>query len=258
LRGDYFRLESAYVGYGPYTNKTIKARRYDIGKVRDLMTQSGWRRGPGGIWAKNGRRFSVEVVYTLEEHTQRLVVLKEEAKKAGIELKLLRLDPATSFKKILEKRHDVAWMGWGVSQRPHFWEHWHSVNAHKPQTNNITNTDDATMDRLIDAYRDSLDQDDRIDLSHRIQTRVHEIGAFVPTFMVPYFRQVYWRWWRFPEPPATRTSESLFNPYGSSVDMSSRGGLFWFDQARWEQTRKAMADGISYEPVTVVDKTYKP
>ena len=258
LRGDYFRLESAYVGYGPYTNKAIKARRYDIGKVKALMTQSGWRRGPDGIWAKNGRRYSVEVVYTYEEHTQRLVVLKEEAKKAGIELKLLRLDPATSFKKILEKRHDVAWMGWGVSQRPHFWEHWHSVNAHKPQTNNITNTDDATMDRLIDAYRDSLDQDERIDLSHRIQTRVHEIGAFVPTFMVPYFRQVYWRWWRFPEPPATRTSESLFDPSGSSVDMSSRGGLFWFDQARWEETRKAMADGISFEPVTVVDKTYRP
>ena len=29
LRNDYFRLESAYVGYGPYTNKAIQARRYD-------------------------------------------------------------------------------------------------------------------------------------------------------------------------------------------------------------------------------------
>ncbi len=253
LRGDYFRLESAYVGYGPYTNKTIEARRYDIQKVAALMNASGWKRGPDGIWDKGGRRYSVEVVYYRDEHTQRLVVLKEEAKKAGIELRLLKLDPSTAFKKILEKRHDVAWVAWGVGLRPHFWEFWHSVNAHKGQTNNITNTDDAEMDRLIDAYRESLDEDERIELAHRIQTRVHEIGAFVPTFMVPYFREVYWRWWRLPDPPATRMSESLFEPFSSSS-----GGLFWLDQAFRDQTREAMADDIAFEPVTRVDKTFKP
>ena len=103
----------------------------------------------------------------------------------------------------MEKKHDVAWSGWSTSLRPQSWEHFHSINAHKGQTNNITNTDDAEMDRLIDDYRDSLDEDERIELARRIQTRVHEIGAFVPTFMVPYFREVYWRWWRLPEPPAT-------------------------------------------------------
>ena len=253
LRNDYFRLESAYVGYGPYTNSTIKARRYDIGKVEAYMTQSGWLRGPDGIWAKNGRRYSVEVVYYRDDHTQRLVVLKEEAKKAGIELQLLKLDPSTAFKKILEKRHDVAWLGWSTGLRPHFWEFWHSANAHKGQTNNITNTDDPEMDRLIDAYRNSLDETERIDLAKRIQVRVHEIGAFVPTFMVPYFREVYWRWWRLPQPPATRTSGSLFDAFSSGS-----GGLFWFDQTLFDQTREAMADGRAYEPVTLVDRTYKP
>ncbi|WP_319404627.1 extracellular solute-binding protein [uncultured Desulfosarcina sp.] len=253
LRNDYFRLESAYVGYGPYTNSTIKARRYDIGKVEAYMTQSGWLRGPDGIWAKNGRRYSVEVVYYRDDHTQRLVVLKEEAKKAGIELQLLKLDPSTAFKKILEKRHDVAWLGWSTGLRPHFWEFWHSANAHKGQTNNITNTDDPEMDRLIDAYRNSLEEAERIDLAKRIQVRVHEIGAFVPTFMVPYFREVYWRWWRLPRPPATRTSGSLFDAFSSGS-----GGLFWFDQTLFDQTREAMADGRSFEPVTVVDRTYKP
>lgn len=253
LRNDYFRLESAYVGYGPYTNSTIKARRYDIGKVEAYMRKAGWQRGPDGIWVNQGRRYSVEVVYYRDDDTQRLVVLKEEAKKAGIELKLLKLDPSTAFKKILEKRHDVAWLGWSTGLRPHFWEFWHSVNAHKGQTNNVTNIDDPEMDRLIDAFRASLDEKERIDLSHRIQARVHESGAYVPTFMVPYFREVYWRWWRLPQPPATRTSQSLFDPFGSSG-----GGLFWFDARLYEQTRQAMDDDIAFEPVTVVDQTYKP
>ena len=56
-------------------------------------------------------RFSITVTYYLEEHMPRLAVLKEEALKAGIDLELERLDPTAMFKKTLEKKHDVAWMG---------------------------------------------------------------------------------------------------------------------------------------------------
>jgi microcin C transport system substrate-binding protein len=252
LRNDYFRLESGYVGYGPYSNETIRARRFNLGKVDRLMQEAGWQRGADGIWEKDGQRYSVEVSYSREEHTPRLVVLKEEARKAGIELRLQRLDPAAQYKKVLEKRHDVGWLGWSTGLRPHFWEFWHSVNAHKPQTNNVTNTDDAELDRLIDRYRESLDEAERIELSKRIQERVHALGAFVPTFMVPYFREAYWRWWRFPTPPATRLSDSLFDPFGSTA-----GGLFWFDEARYRETREAMRQGIAFDPVTIKDTTYK-
>jgi microcin C transport system substrate-binding protein len=253
LHNDYFRLENGYVGYGAYSNTKIKARRYDIAKVEKYMKEAGWKRGPDGIWESGGQRYSVEVVYYRPEHTQRMVVFKEEAKKAGIELRLALLDPATAYKKIMEKRHDVAYLEWSVSMRPRFWEHWDSVNAHKPQTNNITNTDDPELDRMIEAYRDSLDEKERIGLSHRIQEKIHEIGAFVPTFMIPYFREVYWRWWRFPDPPATRSTESsLFDPFS---DMT--GGLFWFDKKRYDETREAMESERSFKPVTIIDKTYK-
>ena len=194
----------------------------------------------------------MEVAYSREEHTPRLVVLKEEARKAGIELRLQRLDPAAQYKKVMEKRHDVGWLGWSTGMRPHFWEFWHSVNAHRPQTNNITNTDDPELDQLIDRYRASLDEAERIALAQKIQTRVHTLGAFVPTFMVPYFREAYWRWWRFPEPPATRLSDSLFDPFGSTS-----GGLFWLDPERYEETRKAKRQGIPFAPVTRRDTTFK-
>ena len=252
LRNDYFRLESAYVGYGRYSNEGIKARRFDLARVDRLMQAAGWQRGPDGIWRQDGQRFSVEVAYSREEHTPRLVVLKEEARKAGIELRLQRLDSAAQYKKVMEKRHDVGWLGWSTGMRPHFWEFWHSANAHRPQTNNITNTDDPELDRLIDRYRASLDETERIELAREIQARVHAIGAFVPTFMVPYFREAYWRWWRFPEPPATRLSDSLFDPFGSAS-----GGLFWLDPARYAETRQAMRQGVTFEPVTRRDTTFK-
>ena len=252
LRGDYYRLDQMFVGYGRYSNPDIRARRFDLEKVDQYMKEAGWRRGGDGIWEKNGRRFSVEVSYSQEPHTPRLVVLKEEAKKAGVELNLQRLDPSAAYKKVIEKRHDVAWMGWSTSLRPQYWEHFHSVNAHKGQTNNITNTDDPEMDRLVDAYRNSLDEEERIQLSRKIQKKIHEIGCFVPTFMVPYVRQAYWRWWRLPDVPGTKQTDDLFEPFSGFT-----GGLFWYDEKLHEETRKAMKQKTPYEPVTRIEETYK-
>jgi microcin C transport system substrate-binding protein len=252
LRKDYFRLEHGFVGYGEYSNETIKARRFDLAKVTQLMTAAGWRRGKDGIWKKDGMRFSVNVNYGSDVHTPRLVVLKEEAKKAGVELLLQLLDPSANYKKVVEKKHDVSWSGFGTSLRPQYWSQYHSSNAHKPQTNNITNTDDPEMDQLIDAYRNSLEASERIELSKKIQAKIHAIGSFVPTYMVPYVRHAYWRWWCLPEMPGTKWSEDLFDPFNS---MS--GGLFWFDEKLYKETKAAMKKGIHFQPATVINKTYQ-
>ena len=252
LRGDYFRLEHGYMGYGPYTNPDIRARRFDLAQVDKYMTASGWARGKDGIWAKGGARFSAEVSYSLEDNTPRLVVLKEEAKKAGIELKLKRLDPAAAYKDIIEKKHQVAWMAWSTSLRPQFWSSFHSANAHKAQTNNITNTDDPEMDRLIDGYRAALEAEERIALSKEIQRRIFEIGAFLPTFRIPYVRQGYWRWWRLPEVPGTKLTDDLFEPFSSLS-----GGLFWYDKALHDETLKAKKRKRKLGPVTRVETTFK-
>ena len=250
LRGDYGRLHNHYTGYGVYTNEKLKAREFSVDKVKKLMTASGWKRGSDGIWIKNGRRFSVKVNYSAEHHTQRLVVLKEEARKAGVELILKRLDGSSSFKLSLEKKHEVSWSGWSTGYRPAFWEHYHSINAFKPQTNNITNTSDPILDKMIDTYRASLDVQKRIDLSKRIQVKLHEMGAFVPSYKVGYFRSAYWRWWQFPKVPATRQSDELFDDVGA--------GLFWLDADMKKETLRAMKKGQTFQPETIIETTFKP
>lgn len=252
LRKDYFRLAQAFSGYGRYSDDTIKPRKYDISKVKELMVKEGWQRGSDGIWHKGKKRFSVTVTYSYEEHTPRLVVLKEDALKAGIELLLERLDSTAMFKKFLEKKHDIAWMGWSTNLRPSYWQGWHSDNAHKPQTNNITNTDYPVLDRLIDKYRASLDEKQRIDLSTKIQNVIHETGAFVPTFMIPYVRTGYWRWMQLPDFHGTKRSDSLFDPFSTST-----GGLFWIDTKKKEQTIDAMKQGKVFKQVEIVDDRFK-
>ena len=108
------------------------------------MTESGWERGDDGNLDQRGYALfrQSDLIHSIG-HTPRLVLLKEEAKKAGIEMNLQRLDGSAMFKLILEKKHDVGWMGWSTPFRPRYWQGFHSENAHKAQTNNITNTDES-------------------------------------------------------------------------------------------------------------------
>ncbi len=153
LRGDYKRLHNFDTGFGEWTNKKIRAREFDIKKVERYMEKSGWKRGNDGIWVKNGERYSVTLTYGVDEYTSRMIFLKEEAKKAGIELKLELLDPSAAYKKEMEKKHEIVFTGFSSPNlRPDPWQSFHSANAHKPQTNNITNTDDPEMDKLIECY----------------------------------------------------------------------------------------------------------
>ena len=171
LRGDYARMHTFNEGFGEYDNTMIRQRPFDLDKSREYLVASGWvKRGPDGILVKDGQRLSIRITYGAPHHTERLVILREEAKKAGIELELQLLDSATSFKQMLEKKHQVAWMAWGSQGlSPRYWQFWHSDNAHKPQTNNLMNHDDPAMDAMIDEYRAATDKARRVELAHALE-----------------------------------------------------------------------------------------
>ncbi|MGE4657382.1 MAG: ABC transporter substrate-binding protein, partial [Gammaproteobacteria bacterium] len=251
LRGDYERLKMQFEGYGDYSHPSIKAREFDLRKADEYLKAAGFRnRGPDGIRVRgDGQRLELRVVYGTQGDTPRLVLLREEAKKAGIELNLQLLDSSAQFKQILEKNHQIAWMGWASGLVPRFWQHYHSDNAHKPQTNNITNTDDPQLDALIMEYRDSTDRGERVRLSHLLQQMIHDAGAFIPTYKIPYTREAYWRWLRLPVHYGTRTTDAIFNPLTEA--------LFWIDDDIKRDTLTAKEQGIAYPAVNITDTTWR-
>ena len=253
LRGDYLRKHQAATGFGPYTNLDIKARKFDLKKAASFFDKAGFsKKGPDGIRMKGNMRLEAKVTYGSATHTPRLVVLKEEFKKAGFELKLNLMDGATSFKSALEKKHDLWWGGLGGVPRPQYWGFFHSVNAFKPQTNNFTATADKELDKMIDDYRAAISVKERISLSNKIQVKIHEIGAYVPTYYTPYTRAGYWRWIKLPEVPGT-------NDGGIGISMLApiSGGLFWVDEAEKKATLDAKKSGKKFKKVVKIDTTFK-
>ena len=259
LRGDYKRLPTFQLGFGEYDNRSIKARPFDLERADEYFRAAGFAtRGADGIRVDaEGRRLSLRVTYGYPHHTPRLVVLQEEAKKAGVELELQLLDASNSFKQMQEKKHQIAWMTWSSSGlSPRYWEHFHSVNANKTQTNNITNHADPVMDELIMTYRESSDLGERVALARRLEQMVHDSGVVIPTFQVPYAREGAWRWLKLPPWLGTRTSGALFNSQAVSAGIFSSGGLFWIDEEEKARVLRAKDDGVAFGPVTVINTEF--
>ncbi|CAA0089162.1 Oligopeptide-binding protein AppA [Zhongshania aliphaticivorans] len=252
LHGDYERLQTAHDGYGDYTNTTIRAREFDLKKADDYLNKAGWsERGSDGIRVKDGTALSIRITYYNSGHNDRLVILAQEARKAGIDFQLQLLDASAAFKQIMENKHQAAWMGWsGGGLSPRYWEFYHSDNAHKAQTNNVTNTDNKDLDSKIMAYRTATEKDTRIKLAHELEQMVHDQGSFIPTFKVPYTREAFWRWIKLPANYGTRTSDSLFDPLGGS------GGLFWIDNKLQQTTLDAKSDNKALPKLMILDETW--
>ncbi|MGD8340388.1 MAG: ABC transporter substrate-binding protein, partial [Gammaproteobacteria bacterium] len=96
FRGDYERMQIQHEEFFfGYTDTGIKAREFDVDRAGEYFDAAGWSDyGRDGIRMKDGRRLSFSISYGTDDHTPWLVVVREEARKAGVELNLRLLDMA--------------------------------------------------------------------------------------------------------------------------------------------------------------------
>ena len=188
----------------------MKAREFDIAKATELMKQAGYRLGRDGYWQKNSQKIQAKILYISQYHENRLVLLREEAKKAGFDIVLNYQQHSAGYKQRNEKKFDITWGGFGVSRLPppSYWAYFHSENA-KPQTNNLTMTAEPKLDKLIDLYRNTYDEQQKQDLSHQILQFIHDDAAFIPGLKNPFLRVAYWRYMMLPDVPGLKTGPNI-------------------------------------------------
>ncbi len=206
-------------------------------------------RGSDGILRnKNGDRLSFVLTMSDREERKFLPSLIDSARKAGLEFRPEALESTTRFKKLLEKKHDIAFSAWNVvSKYPRYWEGFHIDNAiekqpdgtikPKRQTNNITSTRDPEISRLIDEERLAKTDAEVIRLGYKLQELLHEEASFVPAYKETTYRMIFWRWIRFGEQFGMKNS----NDYMET-------GMFWVDEERKRETREAMQSGKTFPP----------
>ena len=265
FRGDAERLQTRSDGYGWRPHPTIGPRPFDPVKAREHFAKAGFsRQGADGVLINEaGQRLSFTLTTGRQEMRDMLPILKQEAVKAGLELKLEILDATTGFKKVQEKNHEISLLALSraVELYPRYWERYHGSNAYldaytldgksvtvatgseanprpqqvRAQTNNMTMTFIPELDRLIEAYDRSETLVDIKRLGEQIEAIIYADAAWVPGWKVPFYRGAYWRHIKWPEG---------FNVMRSTTP--DRYFLHWIDPEEKGEIAAARRTGRTY------------
>lgn len=257
FRGDAVRMRTRSDGHGDFTHPTLRARPFSIDQAQEHFAKAGFtERGPDGVLVNEaGTKLAFTLTTGYERMKDVLTILKEEALKAGLELRIEVLDGTTAFKKVQEKNHDLSFTAFniGVGRYPTYHQFYHSLFAYdeafledgsvnpdrevKRQTNNLSMVAIKELDDLIDQYEVSTDLEEMREIAFKVEEILHEDASFVPAFVIPFYRVGHWRWMQFPE--------------GFNVKFSRdplEYNLHWIDEAVKEETLDAMRRNEAFEP----------
>jgi microcin C transport system substrate-binding protein len=260
FRGDNARMQSTFSGFGKYTNPDLRARPFDPVKAREHFAKAGFTQpGPDGI-LKNGQgnRLSFTLTtFNSSTVTPIMLRLKEEAKKAGLEINVEGLDVTQAYKKLNQKNHQLGFAGFGATPPyPRFWEGFHSDNAFKigpdgkreivTDTNNFTQTADPELDKLIIQHRRAQTEEEVQTLSWQLAKLIEDRASVIPAWESPFYRYLSWRYIRWPKNGNARQSREPDDAY-----------MFWIDEDMKNETQEAMREGRSFGEVLRVYDDYR-
>ena len=253
LRGEYARYHNIGIAHAfggiSFDDDTIRKPDFDPVQAGLLLDKAGYTIvGADGI-RKNakGDRVSFELIYQTPNHTERLAVLKEEAKKAGVEINL-KLMQQGAFTAVREKNFQAWWGAMGTSIYDDYWQFFHSKNATDPQTNNFWGYANKDMDALLDAFKATEDLATKAALDKKIQRMVDQEALVVPNYYVPYFRGGTWKWIRFPAWLDTKFHDNFFEPFSADAGYGGYFGYMWIDPAIQKEVQEAMKAKKAYAP----------
>ncbi len=231
--GDADRLQHFSEGFGEFSNPDIRARRFSITKAKEYFAKAGYSKNDrdGFLVNDQGKRLQVEISWASYPLNDRMMaLLKEDAKKAGLDILLDGQQPMVNFKKTVEKRHKMAYSGWGVTPPfPRYFQFFHSKNAYdakgnvKQQTNNINSYSDPEMDRLCEIVRGAKSIKELKDAAFKVQQKVHDEAIFIPALKTGYVRMGYWKWMKFP-------NTKLYEFSTPDVYIPTESYLYWIDE----------------------------
>lgn len=158
---------------------------YDPAKAKSLLEEAGWKPGADGIRAKDGQRLSLDVYEAKAQplSKQTLELVSQQLKKIGVELNVKSADAGTYAEDIKDPLKTPLYHSMvGRADLDVIKSQYYTKNR------NTLLSDDAELDRLLEAVASTPDPDKRIAASQAVQDYLAEQAYVIPLFEEP---QVY-------------------------------------------------------------------
>ncbi len=169
-----------------YYNKKLKDIPFSVDKAVSLLKEAGWEDTDGdGIVDKmiDGKKVPMKLTFTTNAGRDRRknigILLKENAKRAGIEVTVEILEWTVFLERNKRREFDMKCLGWVQSPIPDDLKQvWHT-ESDSPDGSNQVGFGNAESDKIIEDIRSTLDEGKRTKLYHRIQELIYDDQPYV-------------------------------------------------------------------------------
>lgn len=245
LYSEYKRYHNIGMGHiwGGYDfdDHSIRKPDFDPKKASELLAAAGYAKiGSDGIRENSkGERASFELLYPVSHWTERLSILKEQAKKAGVEIQLKMMQQGL-FNAVLNRKYQ-AWCGSMTTYYyPTYWQSFAKSNADTIPSNNYYGYSSPEMEKLIEIERTATDLRTLSENSKAIQRLIDKDAVIIPDYYLDFSRVGVWKWVRFPAWGNLKfDGQDFLNPIY---------GYFWIDEDIKKEVENAMSEGKTFEP----------
>lgn len=173
-------------------DRSVKPHPFDPQDAKRLLREAGWVDSDGdGIRDKDGIKFEFEIVIHAGSITakQFAELLQEELRKAGVSMKIRRLEGATFFEKVDEGRFDACMLAWQLDLDPDIFDTFHSSQVPPLGLNHVFYSN-ARVDSLLELGRVTFEQDERAAIYHEIHRLMHLDQPYTFINTVPHKRPI--------------------------------------------------------------------
>jgi microcin C transport system substrate-binding protein len=228
---EYVPMDSRFPG-SIYENPKNEKVKYDPRTAVQLLAEAGWRdRDSAGRLVKNGRPFSLELIYADQATERYATIFQEDLRKVGITLNLRLVTFETMIKLLDERTFDMVSSAYTGMTFPDI-ENMHlSRLADEKNTNNITGFKNQRADEIIAAYNKSFDQNERVKLLQEFDGIFTSEHHWILEWTAPYQRIVYWN--KFGQP------QGIISNVGDYHDPPA---YWWIDSEKSQRLQAALKD----------------
>ncbi len=270
MYNEYFRQVSFFEGT-EFANPDLEPYAFDPVKARDYLQKAGYRRPEyladqtllgslrnavrGLILTRTdtddilvneeGEKASFSVIYGSRGLERHLTVMQQEYRRAGVDMRLQLLEGGTAFQRGLERKYEMTMTGRTSGYYPDPRQYLHTDFKKTTNNNNIWGFGTADVDGLIKVYEESLDPKTRLQAMSRIDAIVYDEAFYIPFWMAPYQRLVYWDYVQFPEFFLPRRTEQVTDYL-----------VYWIDTKKQAALAEDMRAGRTYPVDDNTDKDF--